>query len=109
MIAILERNASELSTLCMRYGVIRLDLFGSAVTNKYNPDTSDLDFIAVFSDTDKPGYARRYFEFAEALEQLFGCSVDLLTERSITNRFFRDSVNENRVNLYENRSQKVVA
>jgi predicted nucleotidyltransferase len=109
VIAILERNARELTALCLRYGVLRLELFGSAATGAFNPVTSDLDFIAVFDDADKPGYARRYIEFAEALEHLFGCPIDLLTERSITNRFFRDSVNNSRITLYESRNQKVVA
>ena len=38
---------------------------------------SDLDFVALFADRMSPTYVDRYLEFAEALEALFGRSVDL--------------------------------
>jgi hypothetical protein len=93
-------HLEDLKALCRRYGVNRLELFGSAASGTFNPATSDYDFIASFSDSDQPGYARRYFEFAEALESLFKRHVDLLTERSINNPFFRESVNHARITLY---------
>ena len=93
MIAVIEQHVSELAALCQRYRVHRLDLFGSAATGAFSPDANDLDFIATFDDADKLGYARRYLEFAEALEQLYKRPVDLLTQRSISNPFFRESVN----------------
>ncbi len=83
MIDLIEQHHAELRTLCRRYGVLRLDLFGSAATGAFQSATSDLDFVATFADTDQPGYARRYLHFAEALEALFGRPVDLLTERAI--------------------------
>jgi len=109
MIAEIGQHKAELDELCKRYGVTRLDLFGSAATTDFNLVTSDLDFIAIFSHADQPGYARRYLEFAESLERLFKRRVDLLTERSINNPFFREFVNRTRITLYENHIEKVVA
>ena len=109
MIAEIGQHKPELIALCQRYRVNRLDLFGSAATGDFNPATSDYDFIATFSDANLPGYARRYVEFAESLEGLFNRDVDILTERSISNPFFRESVNRNRITLYEDHSEKVVA
>ena len=109
MIAEIVQNKAELVALCQQYRVKRLDLSGSAATGLLYRVSSDLDFIASFADADQPGYARRYFEFAESLERLFGRSVDLLTERSVNNLFFRESVNHSRVTIYEDRSEEVVA
>jgi uncharacterized protein len=107
MIPLIERHKADLATLCRRYGVRRLDVFGSAAKGDFQ-DTSDLDFIATFVDTG-PGYADRYLGFAEALEALFERKVDLLTERSIQNPYFRKSVEATRQNIYDRRSQEAAA
>jgi uncharacterized protein len=96
---IVERR-DEIEALCRHYGVIRLDLFGSAATGAFNEETSDLDFVATFADTRKPGYAKRFLHFAEALEALFGRSVDLITDGSIRNPYFREEVDETRQPVY---------
>jgi uncharacterized protein len=109
MIAEIAQHEEELVELCQRYRVSRLELFGSAATGDFHADTSDLDFIALFANADQPGYARRYLEFAESLESLFRRHVDLLTERSISNPFFRKSVDHSRITIYEDHVSKVVA
>jgi predicted nucleotidyltransferase len=65
-----------------------------------NEATSDLDFVATFADTQKPGYAKRYLHFAEALEELFGRSVDLITDGSIRNPYFQEEVDATRQPVY---------
>jgi predicted nucleotidyltransferase len=99
-IALVERNRDQVAALCDRYGVSRLDLFGSAVTGDFS-ETSDLDFVASFADADQPGYADRYLDFAEALEGLFGRRVDLLTERAIRNPDFRWEIESTRWVVYD--------
>jgi predicted nucleotidyltransferase len=96
---IVERR-DEIQALCRQYGVIRLDLFGSAATGAFNEETSDLDFVATFVDTQKPGYADRFLDFAEALESLLGRPVDLVTDRSIRNPYFREEVEATRQPIY---------
>ena len=108
MIALVDERRAELGRLCRRYGVRRLELFGSAVTGVFLDATSDLDFIADFADR-SPGYADRYLDFAEALEALFGRKVDLLTEESIRNRYFRREVDATRQTVYEAHDPHAVA
>jgi len=103
MTELIEKRQAEIHTLCRQYGVLRLDLFGSAATGAFDATTSDLDFIATFADTEKPGYARRYLRFAEALEALFGRPVDLLTERSIRNPYFREAIEATRQPVFVER------
>ena len=92
MIREIEQNRSAIETLCRRYRVRRLELFGSAATGTFVPATSDLDFVAEFADTQSADYADRYMDFAEALETLFRRPIDLLTPRSIRNPYFRAEV-----------------
>jgi uncharacterized protein len=96
MIDIIEQHRDDFYALCRQFGVLRLDLFGSAATGAFDAATSDLDFIATFANTERPGYARRYLGFAETLEALFGHPVDLLTEGLIRNPYFRQAVEATR-------------
>lgn len=47
VIALIDQHLDEISDLCSRYQVARLDLFGSAATDDFDPVSSDLDFIVV--------------------------------------------------------------
>ena len=96
----LEGKREAIAALCREYGVLRLDVFGSAAKGTFDPETSDLDFVASFAGRDVPGYATRYLRFAEALEDLFGRPVDLITEQGIKNPYFREEVDETRRSVY---------
>lgn len=97
---IIHDYADELETLARRYGVARLEVFGSAATGEFDPARSDLDFLVEFTDDPPGGMAHAYFGLLEALKSLFDRRVDLVTERSIKNPYFRESVNESRRPVY---------
>ena len=99
MIPIVEKRVGELQQLCIRYRVLRLDLFGSAATNNYHGE-SDLDFLVEFQTLSSGEYANAYFGLLEALELLFGHPVDLVIDSAIKNSFFRQRVDETRTRLY---------
>lgn len=102
MIDLLENGKEELSELCRLYRVERLDIFGSAADGKFEPERSDLDFVVSFEEAAPTGeYAVRYLDFAGALEKLFHRPVDLLTEQSIRNPFFRREIEATRQVVYE--------
>ncbi len=98
---LIENQRDAIRSLYQTYGVRRLDLVGSAATGAFDAVTSDLDFVATFGDTRSPGYADRYLGFAEALEALLGRSVDVITERSIRNPYFRQAVEASRQPVYD--------
>ena len=109
MIREIEQQRLALADLCRRYRVRQLQLFGSAATAGFVPETSDLDFIAEFADTRSADYADRYLDFAEALERLFNRPVDVLTQRAIRNPYFRTQVESTAQVVYEDHSQKTFA
>ena len=100
MIPIIAEHADEVQALCRAYGVLRLELFGSAATGEYHPERSDLDFLVEFQDFPTGGYADAYFGLQEALEDLFHRQVDLIVDSAIKNPYFRQSVNQTRQLLY---------
>lgn len=102
MVAIVENKRMALAELCHRYGVERLYLFGSAVTDRFDAHRSDLDFLVRFANREPTGeYADRYLGFADDLERLFGRPVDLMTEESIRNPYFRSEVESTRQLVYD--------
>lgn len=98
---LLQAKLELLRELCERYGVERLELFGSAARGEFDPTSSDLDFIVQMKGRREPGYARRFYEFAEAIETLYGRRVDLLTELMIKNPYFKAEVEKERRVLLE--------
>ena len=102
MVAIVEQKKTALAVLCQKYRVRRLYLFGSAVLGHFDAGRSDLDFLVSFFDRQPTGeYADRYLGLAEGLEQLFHRPVDLVTEESIRNPYFRREVESTRQLVYE--------
>ena len=109
MVAIIEQKRTALTELCRRYGVDRLYVFGSAVVDRFDVRRSDLDFLVSFANRAPTGeYADRYLDFADDLERLFDRPVDLVTEQSIRNPYFRREVESKRQLMYE-RSHKETA
>jgi len=102
MVALIEQRRTALVDLCRKYGVDRLYVFGSVVAGHFDIHRSDLDFLVSFTNREPTGeYADRYLDFADDLERLFNRPVDLITEQSIRNPYFRHEVQSTRQLIYE--------
>ena len=75
----LDLLAQSKPVLAARYGVTHLALFGSTARDSANAD-SDIDILVAF---DGPATSERYFGVQFYLEDLFGCAVDLVTEKAL--------------------------
>jgi hypothetical protein len=75
----LELLTQSKPVLAARYGVTRLALFGSTVRDVARSD-SDVDILVAF---DGPATSERYFGVQFYLEDLFGCTVDLVTDKAL--------------------------
>jgi len=87
-------------------GVERRESIGSATTEEFG-ETSEVDFLVSFADRSS-GYAERSLDFAKALEELLDRKVDLVTERSIQNPYFRRSVDASRRVIYDRGSEQTI-
>jgi len=90
----------ELQMICRRYGVARLEIFGSATRADFDENKSDIDFIVHFRNETAKGLFDRYWGLAEELETIWGRSIELLTERMIRNSHFRAAVDAERQTIY---------
>jgi predicted nucleotidyltransferase len=95
----IEAKRDVLGELCVRFHVARLEIFGSAATGDLRED-SDLDFLVEFRRVGSMTPADQYFGLLQALEELFGREIDLLTDRSLRNPYFISSVEKTRQLLY---------
>ena len=98
---IVERKLPAIAELCRRFGVRRLDLFGSAVTGRFDLARSDLDFLVEFETPPAGGFRGPYFGLLEALETLFQRKIDLLTEGSLENPYRRRRIEAEKRILYQ--------
>ena len=92
MIELVLLHRRALDDLCLRFDVRRLELFGSAASGRFDPASSDLDFLVEFQPESSMGPFHQYIDFQLALEQLFGRSVDLVEHSAIRNPYFRQAV-----------------
>jgi predicted nucleotidyltransferase len=90
----------QIEALCRQYSVKRLDLFGSAACDDFDPARSDVDFLVQFLPIERKGFDDVYFELHAELERLFNRSIDLVETEAISNRYFRKSIEETKVPIY---------
>ncbi len=91
----------ELIALCLRYGVARLEVFGSAARGvDFEPARSDADFLVEFKPDSGLSALEQFFGLAEALEKLLGRPVDLVEPGSIKNPYIRAGINRSREVVY---------
>jgi len=100
MIDLIGQHRQEISQLCQRYRVKKLELFGSAARTDFEPATSDVDFLVEFLDAGWHHAADNWFGLLEGLEALLGCRVDLVSTPDIKNPFFLQVANQSRTELY---------
>ena len=89
----------DLERICRNYHVVSLSLFGSALTDKFGPE-SDLDFLVTFQGVNPETYADNFFDFRDALVSLFGRKVDLVEEKTMKNPYFKEAVEKRKLVVY---------
>jgi len=98
---IINKKRSELIKLCTIYKIKRLYVFGSVVTTKFSKE-SDIDFLISFIENlSIEEYTNNYFNIHHKLKELFNRKIDLVTEATLSNPYFIDSINETKELLYE--------
>ncbi len=100
MIPLVEKKQKNLIAVCRRFGVRKIELFGSAAGEDFDAETSDLDFLVTFDDPGPGRYADAYFGLLDALESLFQRRVDLVVASAVKNPYFLEEIAKTRTLLY---------
>jgi predicted nucleotidyltransferase len=96
---LVRQNLENIQNLCKRYHVLRLYVFGSILTDKFNTK-SDIDFLVDFTNVDLYDYADNFFDFKYSLQDLFQRDIDLIENKAITNPYFKNKVEKTKQQIY---------
>ena len=98
---IIENKIKDLQNICIALGVQRLYAFGSVVSVNFT-DESDIDFLISFSEhLTIEEYTNNYFTLQYKLRDLFKRDIDIVTERTLSNPYFIESIEETKHLIYE--------
>ena len=99
MLDLIASKKKEIQLLCEKYEIKTMYVFGSACTGHFD-ESSDVDILISFKNIPFDRYTDNYFELHYQLEELLGRKVDLITENSLSNPFFIESIEETKQLLY---------
>ena len=97
---LIEERRDDVGRLCREHRVRKIEVFGSALTDRFDTKSSDLDFVVSFDDLGPGESVDAYFGLLEGLQGLFQCHVDLVVEDAIANPYFLREIAKTRTLLY---------
>jgi predicted nucleotidyltransferase len=96
----IAQHTAGISAICRRYGILRLEVFGSAArADDFDPASSDADFLVEFAPNVQPGLETIYGAKSE-LEALLGRAVDRVEPGAVRNPYVLAGINRKREAVY---------
>ncbi len=100
MMPLTPTQSDQLLQLCQQHRVRRLQLFGSAARDDFDPAHSDLDFLVEFEPMPHREHSDAFFGLYGDLARLFARRVDLLEAQAIANPYLRAAIEKSKKDLY---------
>jgi len=98
---IVASKQPEIADLCKRFGVRRLDVFGSAARGAdFDPAASDVDFLVDFESDPASARFADWLNLKLALESLLDRHVDLVEQGALRNPYVRADIERHRQPIY---------
>jgi uncharacterized protein len=96
----IAQKRADISKMCQRHRIHRLEVFGSAArATDFDPVSSDADFLVEFEPGAKDGLDS-YFAFKADLEALLQRGVDLVEPGALRNPYLLAGINSAREVVY---------
>ena len=96
----IDQHRNEISSICKRYRVSKLDVFGSAARKvDFKINTSDADFLIEFEPDVQVGLDQ-LMGIKTELEKLLGRNVDLIEPEAVLNPFVKASIQRHQESVY---------
>src|ERR1700689_5567092 len=100
MLKLIEARRAEIAELCRRFHVRRLEVFGSAARETdFDPARSDVDLLVAYLPGHVPSLGDD-LALRDALTELLGHKVDLVTDNAVRNPFIRAGIERSRQPMY---------
>ena len=100
MVAVIEERREAIVALCRKYGVIRMDVFGSALRDDFRLGESDVDLLVEFGSRDPYALADDYFDMLDELRAVLGQPVDLVMVGAIKNPYILADIEQSKQPVY---------
>jgi len=99
---------TKLADICNdNQAISKLYIFGSALTSRFDNETSDIDVLVETTDMLPEEKGEKLIAMWDNLENLFNRKIDLLTENSLQNPFLKKEIEQTRKLIYDGQSRKV--
>jgi predicted nucleotidyltransferase len=98
--ATLMVRREQLVALCQKYHVRRLDVFGSAASDTFDEQSSDVDLLVEFDEMSFPDRSDAYLGLLTEVEVLLGRRIDLVEAGAVRNPYVRRGIEASRQLLY---------
>lgn len=100
MVGIVTAKRDQIVAACVRHGVARLDVFGSALREDFEPRRSDVDFLVEFKPMGSYDRVDAYFGLLDDLREILGTQVDLVMTKAVKNRYIAADIARTKQVLY---------
>ena len=102
------KQVTGFTFLCRKHNVKYLYAFGSATTNKFNQERSDIDLLVEIDEPDPIERGEKLMSLWDTFENFFQRKVDLLTDSSIRNPYLRRSIDSSKILIYDGTGPEVL-
>jgi len=100
MIGRLESKRKDIAEVCVRYGVVRLEAFGSALREDFSVEKSDLDLLVEFGPMEPYARVDAYFGMRDELKALLNREIDLVMVGAVKNPYISREIKRTKQLLY---------
>jgi predicted nucleotidyltransferase len=104
----IAKKQNEFLSLCNQHHVRSLYAFGSATNDRFDAARSDIDLLVDLYDNDPVVQGEALLSLWDNFELFFRRKVDLLTLGSIRNPFLRQSIDSQKVLIYDGTKQQTL-
>ena len=107
MIAIQQYSDGLKASLYNNVAVKKLYLFGSALTSRFDENSSDIDVLVETENILPEEKGKCLIALWDDLEKLFNRKVDLLTENSLRNPYLAREIEQTRKLIYDGQTKQI--
>jgi uncharacterized protein len=100
VIGLLESKRQSIQAICSRFGVARLEVFGSALREGFKPGESDLDLLVEFKSMEPYARVEAYFCMRDELRALLQREIDLVMVGAVKNPYILREIERTKQLMY---------